>query len=74
MWAALAKAKKEIVLKGIDTSPSWKTPRYVNKTFPVGSEITISKGKNEKYALWYDGIWDLHEDYVGEIIHIYSHS
>ena len=74
MWAALAKAKKEIVLEGINDQPSWKPPRLVNRTFPVGTEITITKGRHEKYALWYDGIWDLHEDYVGEIIRIYSNS
>jgi hypothetical protein len=32
-----------------------------------GTKITITKGKNEKYALWHStGIWDLPEEFVNE--------
>ena len=33
--------------------------------------ITVTKGRNEKYALWHHtGIWDLPEEYVGETVKV----
>ncbi len=36
----------------------------------AGDKITLTKGKNEKFALWHQGIWDLPEEYIGETIRI----
>ena len=36
------------------------------ETIKRGTKITITKGRNEKYALWYNSIWDLPEEYVNE--------
>jgi hypothetical protein len=53
MWAAYAKTAKEIPLP--------------ERTVPKGHEVTITKGRNEKYALWHStGIFDLHESYIDE--------
>jgi hypothetical protein len=32
----------------------------------TGTKITITKGRNEKYALWHNSIWDLPKEYVNE--------
>lgn len=41
----------------------------------AGESITVTHGRNEKYALWHgSGIWDLPEDYVGETIKIISNN
>ena len=54
MWAALAKAKIDIQLQ-----------HYI---VAENEGITITKGKEEKYALWNnDGIYDLQEKYVKDI-------
>ena len=38
-----------------------------------GQKITVTKGKNEKFALWHNsGIWDLPEEYVGDTIRVIS--
>jgi hypothetical protein len=53
MWAAHAKTKTEIVL------PEW--------TIPQGKEVTITLGRNEKYAIWcWAGVYDLPEHYIDE--------
>lgn len=40
-----------------------------------GDTITVTKGRNEKYALWHHtGIWDLPEEYVGETLMVISNS
>ena len=55
MWSAIAIAKRTIPLNDVG----------INK----GTKITITKGRNEKYALWHHtGIYDLPRIYVGEII------
>lgn len=38
----------------------------------AGEVITITKGRNEKYALWHRSIWDLPEEYVGETVRVIS--
>ena len=54
MWMAEAKAKRDIPLKG------WKIKK--------GETITITRGRNQKFALWAgDYIYDLHERYVTDI-------
>lgn len=59
MWAIEAKAKIDIPIG--------------EELIKKDTEITITKGKNEKYALWHHGsIWDLPEDYVGETVRILS--
>lgn len=81
MWAAQVKAAKDIPLK-TDEPHRWGRGGGLNSGGPVdmvipeGELITITHGKNEKYALWGFGgwIWDLPEEYVGEIIHVYSKS
>ena len=44
-----------------------------NEIIKQGTEITITHGKNEKYALWHhSSIWDLPEEYVIETDKVYS--
>lgn len=51
MWAADAKVKKDIPLTRIKK----------------GDFVTITKGRNYKYALWCsEGIFDLPEEYIDE--------
>lgn len=63
------------------TKRSWLT--WLNNNLPPQEEIiikqgtivTVTNGKNEKYALWHGhgmGIWDLPEEYIGETIRIVS--
>jgi len=59
MWAAIAKAKKDIPLEG--------------RIIPKGTVITITKGLEFEYALWTSPyIWDLPKEYIGEIVKILS--
>lgn len=56
---------------------NWLRDKIPHDGQPIksGSVITITKGKNEKYALWHgSGIWDLPEEYVGETVRIISES
>lgn len=49
-----------------------RLPLYSN-IIRQGTEVTLTSGRNEKYALWHSsGIWDLPEEYVGEIVRIIS--
>lgn len=52
-----AKAKIDIPLK--------------TRTVKAGTTITLTSGVKEKYALWHpDGIYDLPERFVGEVIRV----
>lgn len=43
---------------------------WLNKNLKAGElvavteTITITHGRDEKYAIWHNGIWDLPEDYI----------
>jgi hypothetical protein len=53
MWAAYANTKIEIVLP--------------ERTIPKGKEVTITRGRNDKYAIWCSaGVYDLPEHYIDE--------
>lgn len=71
MWAAEARAKIDIVLDEYGSNG-----RLIStKTVAAGKIITITHGRDEKYALWgYGGVWDLPEEYVGEIVKIVCQS
>jgi hypothetical protein len=60
MWAAEVITCKNILLCDND--------RFENvEVIEKGTKITITKGKNQKYALWlHFGIWDLHERHIDE--------
>lgn len=60
MWSATAITKRNILLCDND---------YFNdaKVIKKGTQITITKGINEQYAMWsHYGIYDLDEGYVDE--------
>jgi hypothetical protein len=67
MWCIEAKAKIDILL-GVNEQKDF----FVVKS---GDTITVTKGRNEKYALWHHtGIWDLPKEYVGETLRVISNS
>ena len=69
MWAAEAILKKVIHLESKDT---W-TEKMTMYKIKRGDKITITLGRNEKYALWTGhGIYDLPEEYVKEIVRVLS--
>ncbi len=46
-----------------------------SSTIKSGTVITITKGREEKFAIWHHtGIWDLPEEYVGETVRVVSKS
>jgi hypothetical protein len=68
MWCIEAKAKINIDL-GIQGDAYNKEHIIIKEC----SKLAITKGKNEKFALWSNfGIFDLHKDYVGETIRVVS--
>lgn len=60
MWSATAITKRNILLCDNDY--------FIDaKVIEKGTEITITKGVNEKYTMWsHYGIYDLNEGYVDE--------
>ena len=68
MWAAEVITSKNILLTESD---GFENAVVIDR----GTKITITKGKNQKYALWsHLGIWDLHERHIDEsTIKIISH-
>ena len=68
MWAAEVITSKNILLSDND---GFEGAEVIEK----GTKITITKGKNQKYALWsHFGIWDLHERHIDETtLKIISH-
>jgi hypothetical protein len=60
MWAATAITKRNILLCDNDY---FENAEVINK----GTEITITKGIEEKYAWWsHRGIYDLNQRYIDE--------
>ena len=60
MWAAEVITSKNILLTESD---GFENAVVIDR----GTKITITKGKNQKYALWsHHGIWDLHERPIDE--------
>jgi len=54
MWMADAKAKQDIPLDGL--------------VIPIGSKITITKNKNNKYQIWgHDGIYHISEEFFEDV-------
>lgn len=68
MWAAEAKAKKNIPLKKFSNLERIFGAKIDQQhTVKKGNSITITKGVKCKYAIWHhSGIWDLPEEYVNE--------
>ena len=67
MWAAKALVKKKIPLT------AERYGKNVDVSINRGEEMTITKGKNMKYALWHGtGIYDLPNNYIGKIVRIIS--
>jgi hypothetical protein len=68
MWMAEAKAIQDIPLPdGLLEEGVWGHKKYGEVILPKGKDITITKGKRFKYALWCGhGIYDLPGEYVDE--------
>lgn len=74
MWMAEAKAKIDIPLHDAKLETVWwgraskdDVAKYGDAVISAGRLVTITKGLNEKYALWCGhGLYDLPEEYVDE--------